>query len=311
MSPHTETPSLSINGHAFELGSDALGELKRATSSDDPRALRAQLDADGYLFLPGFFDRDDVLAVRQAIVERLGRSGALQPGTDPMDAVAIPGDEKVEGFFFEPDSHSDILKIEKLQRLLYDGRLISFYEALLGGPIRHFDFTWLRTTPPGKGAMIHTDIIFMGRGTSNLFTSWVPYGDVPREMGGLAILERSLHDETIRTVYGSQDVDTYCENLGQERPGNWEWPNVNPTLAEDPAELRRSVGGRWLTTDYRAGDLLVFGMHTAHGAFDNQTDRIRLTSDSRYQLASDPIDERWIGPDPVGHGSAGKRGLVC
>jgi hypothetical protein len=306
-----ETSSLSINGRALELGSDALGELARSAAGDDPRTLRARLDGDGYLFVPGFFERDDVLAVRRAIVKRLARGGALQPGTDPMDAVAVPGDEKVDGFFFEPDGHSRVLAIEPLQRLLYEGRLMRFQEALLGGPIRHFDFTWLRSTPPGRGTWIHTDIVFMGRGTSNLFTSWVPYGDVPREMGGLAVLERSLHDHAIRTVYGSQDVDTYCENLGQKRPGDYEWPNVNPILAEDPAELRRSVGGRWLTTDYQAGDLLVFGMHTAHGGLDNRTDRIRLTSDSRYQLASDPIDERWIGPDPRGHSAAGKRGIVC
>jgi hypothetical protein len=52
-------------------------------------------------------------------------------------------------------------------------------------------------------------------------------------------------------------------------------------------------------------------MYTAHGALDNRTDRLRLSSDSRYQLASEPIDERWVGPDPVGHQAAGKRGIVC
>jgi hypothetical protein len=52
-------------------------------------------------------------------------------------------------------------------------------------------------------------------------------------------------------------------------------------------------------------------MFTAHGALDNRTDRIRLSSDSRYQLAADPVDERWVGPHPAGHTKAGKRGVVC
>jgi len=44
---------------------------------------------------------------------------------------------------------------------------------------------------------------------------------------------------------------------------------------------------------------------------DNQTNKVRLSTDTRYQLASEPIDERWIGENPPAHGPAGKRGLIC
>jgi hypothetical protein len=44
---------------------------------------------------------------------------------------------------------------------------------------------------------------------------------------------------------------------------------------------------------------------------DNRSNRLRLSSDSRYQLAAEPVDERWVGEDPPGHSSAGKRGRVC
>jgi len=71
------------------------------------------------------------------------------------------------------------------------------------------------------------------------------------------------------------------------------------------------VGGRWLTSQYRAGDLLVFSMYTVHASLDNHSDRIRLSSDTRYQLASEPIDERWIGEAPSAHGRASKRGRIC
>jgi hypothetical protein len=67
-----------------------------------------------------------------------------------------------------------------------------------------------------------------------------------------------------------------------------------------------------VTRDYRAGDLLVFTMHTAHLGLDNNTsDRFRLSSDSRYQPASEPADPRWVGTDPAGHGAASKQGLIC
>ena len=91
---------------------------------------------------------------------------------------------------------------------------------------------------------------------------------------------------------------------GNISPGGW--------LSRTPAKLRERLGGRWLTTpEYRAGDLLLFTMFTVHASLDNHSRHIRLSSDTRYQLASDPVDERWIGPNPIGHGPAGKRGMIC
>jgi hypothetical protein len=37
----------------------------------------------------------------------------------------------------------------------------------------------------------------------------------------------------------------------------------------------------------------------------------RRTAISHNQLASEPADERWIGPNPIAHGAAGKKGKVC
>jgi hypothetical protein len=114
--------------------------------------------------------------------------------------------------------------------------------------------------------------------------------------------------------YGSKDVDTYCENRvgtgftnmgggGNITNGGW--------LSKDPITLRKRLGGRWLTTDYRAGDVLIFTVFNVHTSLDNNTNRIRLSSDTRYQLASEPVDERWIGEQPIAHGPEGKRGMIC
>ena len=63
------------------------------------------------------------------------------------------------------------------------------------------------------------------------------------------------------------------------------------------------------------GDVLIFTMRTVHASIDNRTQTLRLSTDTRYQPADAPIDERWItGPDgasPVAHGLAGKRGRIC
>jgi ectoine hydroxylase-related dioxygenase (phytanoyl-CoA dioxygenase family) len=211
---------------------------------------------------------------------------------------------------FKPDLAHDN---EPLHRLLYSGRIMRLYERLLGGPVRHYDFTWMRAVSPGRFTRPHGDIVFMGRGTHDLYTAWVPLGDIPLLMGGLMVLEASHRLRPIRDEYAKRDVDTYCENVpGQKEHAlttGWLWDG---TISDNPRRLRHDLGGRWLTApSYRMGDLLTFTSYTLHASLDNHTDRIRLSSDSRYQLAGAPVDERWIGEAPVGHGPAGKRGLIC
>ena len=64
---------------------------------------------------------------------------------------------------------------------------------------------------------------------------------------------------------------------------------------------------RLLSADFSVGDLLVFGMNTLHGSLDNHSaiGRVRLSCDVRYQPASDPLDERYFGPDPTGASGEG------
>ena len=56
------------------------------------------------------------------------------------------------------------------------------------------------------------------------------------------------------------------------------------------------------------GDLLTFSMKLVHASLDNQSDAIRISTDTRYQLASEPTDDRWVGPAPRGHVGFHKRG---
>ena len=90
---------------------------------------------------------------------------------------------------------------------------------------------------------------------------------------------------------------------GNIRDGGW--------LSDNPVKLRNALGGRWLTANYEAGDVLIFSVFTVHTSLDNASNRVRLSTDTRYQRADEPIDERWIGDEPIGHGAAGKRGKIC
>ncbi len=295
-------------GCKLDPSKEAFGELRdSADLANDAEALRARMAEDGYLFLRGYLDREAVLDARREITARLAAGGMLDLNYPVMDAVAPPKEASV----FTPKAARHNAPLE---RVLYAGRMMEFYRRLLGGPVRHYDFTWLRTMQPGQGSQPHCDIVYMGRGTRRLYTAWVPIGDVPLPVGGLIILENSHRQAAKLSQYLNRDVDHYCTNRDDApliESGEKYWQDWNGSLSNHPARLREKLGGRWLTAEFRAGDLLTFGMATVHASLDNQTDRVRISSDSRYQLASEAVDERWVGENPVGHGPASKRGRIC
>ena len=302
-------PPPTSAGCALDTSPECFGTLQSSADLvSDSAALRVRMQTDGYLYLPGFLNRSDVQDARDQQLKYLADEGHLDANFSSEEAVAVSGASI-------PMTADSARENRALMRILYSGRLMEFFEQFLGGAVRHFDYTWLRAVPPGLGTAPHMDIVYMGRGTTNLYTTWTPLGDVDLEMGGLMILEGAHHHEKLRQNYGSKDVDTYCSNrrepLAANELGGGGTIQQGGALSRDPVRLRERLGGRWLTAEFQMGDVLIFGMYTVHASLDNQSNRIRLSSDSRYQLASEPADERWIGENPVMHGDDAKRGLIC
>ncbi|MEI8313634.1 MAG: phytanoyl-CoA dioxygenase family protein [Verrucomicrobiota bacterium] len=295
-------------GRELDTRAESIGELECSASLlAEPQALQERMREDGYLFIRGFFQREDVMAARRTVVSRLLAAGVLEPGTDPMQAIARK--ERHQHSPYELARNNP-----ELRNLLYRGRIMDFYRNLFEEDVRHFDFTWFRAVLPGHGTKPHCDMVYMGRGTRDrLFTAWIPIGDVPVEVGGLMILEGSHQQKDRLRAYLDLDVDAYCTNgrhAGEIESGRRMWER-DGALSNNPVSLREKLGGRWLTASFRAGDLLTFPMHTVHASLDNPSGHVRLSSDSRYQPASEPVDERWIGEKQVGHSTAGKRGRIC
>ncbi|WP_049822970.1 hypothetical protein [Thermobaculum terrenum] len=184
--------------------------------------------------MPEFLERDLVLEARHNITERLAQEGLIDPNYPAEEAVAAPGLDLA----FKPDLAHDN---EPLHRLLYSGKMMEFYESLLGGEVRHFDFTWMRAIAPGRYTKPHGDIVFMGRGTHDLYTAWVPLGDIPIQMEGLMVLEGSHRVGYVREEYTQRDVDSYCENIPEQREralqGGWVWDG---TISDNPGNCATS-----------------------------------------------------------------------
>jgi hypothetical protein len=286
------------NGFELDTSPSKFGELRDANALlSDADALRKRMEDDAYLLLRDYLDKDVVLAARRELLEKLASVGEIDESRPLMDAIASgkTGRKSENG----RDVWKDMRTGEAVRRMVHQGKIIQFFEHFLGGEVRAFDFVWLRVIKVGKGSGFHYDWLYMGRGTPNLYTAWIPIGDVPLTDGPLTLLENSHRLKDVKDTYGSIDIDEVS------KPHNYE----NGWLGKNPVEIQNKYGGRLLTTNFKAGDLMVFPMWMLHGSLDNVNPegRIRLSSDTRYQLASEPVDHRWVGDNPIAHGPEAKR----
>ena len=270
-----------------------MGELRDSSHLlDNISAMRARIAEDGYLLLRGFIDRERVLHARRTILHYMDEQQVLMPDEPLLEGVMPKGGRGVRLTGKDGISHqSDILAVIEADRLF------TFFARFFDEPATTFTYKWLRAVGNEQYTGAHCDIVYMGSGSQNLHTVWIPFGDIPVEQGTLAMCVGSHTDprfERIRQTYGRMDVD-------RDRTEGW--------FSRDPLELADTHGGRWQTTNFRAGDVMIFGMYTMHASTTNLTNRFRLSCDVRYQPAGDPVDSRWGGQSLTGHTVHGQQPL--
>src|SRR5437868_5978451 len=113
-------------------------------------------------------------------------------------------------------------------------------------------------TPP------HQDHFFI-RHTTEFRTAWIPLMHVEPAMGGLALAERS-------------HLSGLCDHVEHETAYSY----IFRGRKQRGIPLDR-IEQRWLTAEYRPGDLLLFHSLMIHRALPNFSDRIRLSLDTRFQ----------------------------
>ncbi|MGQ0663921.1 MAG: phytanoyl-CoA dioxygenase family protein [Pseudomonadota bacterium] len=275
---------------------ELIGELKDSSDVLSHRpALRRRLAEDGYLLLRGGLDRDEVLAARREVFARLAEVGEVREPA--AEGIATGSSRRAEiggelGAFWR-----SVCEGPALRRLTHAGRLRRIAARVFGCPVRPFDFLWLRAMAAERASPLHFDHVYMNRGTDRVLSAWVPLGDVPAGEGPLLVVEGSHRFDDLIAAYRGHDVDR-----DPSRPGH---------LGRDAVGLARQRGGRLLTADFQASDVVLFGMFTLHGSFDNasQAGRVRLSCDVRYQPRDARRDDRWFGSPPPGHGGKSYGGL--
>ncbi len=276
----------------LEFPSSELSQLRESNDRlGDAPALWRTMDADGYLLLRALIARETVLSAREAVLMHMREQRVLHPDTPVLEGVMPPGGPSIRLMGRKGIAqHPDVLAV------LEHPALYALFGALFGEPALTFPYKWLRAVGNEAYTGAHFDFVYMGRGSQNLYTVWIPFGDVPISQGSLAICRGSHRLDSfarIRDTYGRMDVD---------RDGISGW------FERDPMRIVERFGGQWQGADYRAGDVIIFGMHTMHASTTNLSNRFRLSCDVRYQPAGDPVDERWKR-DGSGHYGEAQRDM--
>ena len=288
-SPASGVNTVRLGKREVVPGSRGLGWLKPLSlATESVEVLRARLLEDGYLLLRGVVPTATVTAARRVVLEHLAAQGLVDTARPLMEGgMAVDANGATGAYLGGVEAvthHPDFLG------LVEGPALVGTVEQVLGEASITPRYKWLRAVGSGDGTSPHYDVVFMGRGTrQRLFTCWTPLGDIGIDNGPLALLAGSHNLDSyqkVRETYGKADVDV---------------DNIDSNFSHDPLEISERYGAQWQTAEFKAGDVLLFGMYTMHAALSNATDRLRLSCDVRFQPASEPIDPRWFGDKPVGN----------
>jgi len=277
---------------------DALmGELPDSTALlDRPTALRERLAADGFLYLKGVLDKELVAAARAEVLQRLVAVGEVaEPASEAIATGTSRRDELIEdrGVFWKSVSEGPMLRA-----LSHGAAMNRIMQLVVGDPVRPQDYMFLRTGARGRATGLHFDYPFFTRAHDQVYTVWLPIGDVPVTDGPLVVVEGSNYfSDLIDPMMG---FDVARDN------------SRKATLDQDAVTLAQQRGARLLTRNFEAGDIAVFGMYTLHGSLENYSsvNRVRLSCDVRWQPLSLPLDTRYFGANPGGTTGAGYGELV-
>ena len=279
-----------IDGRAIE--EEFLGELRQTKQTGHNGCeFRLNLEKDGYLFFRGLIDSLDIQAARNEIFEQLKNVDELEdPFGEGIFSHRSRRDElfKDRGEFWETVSNGEFLR--KVTNGTVLKRLMS---QVFGSPAVGFDYLFLRAVPRGRFTHLHCDSGFFTRATNRVLTCWIAFTEITLDKGPLFVIEDSHKFMDIRKNFDNFDVVFNKEQKA--------------SIDEDPVSFANKRNAKLLTTNFKPGDVLIFGMHTLHGAFENRAtdDRIRLTCDIRYQPISEPRDPRYFGVSPGGTTGAG------
>ena len=231
----------------------------------DPQLLHALAHNEGVVLLRGLIPQMDLEPVRQVMTTAAKEVGWLTRGKGLPGVVESGSDPCWQRWYQKVQSarvfHAlpHVPAIQAAMRCVLGGAVLTHPRNIarcVGPRTKAF------TTPP------HQDVWYIG-GTSNIWTLWAPMTDCPEELGGLAVLPKThlLGHLASRQATGAGGRGIAC-----------------------------ALGDTWAWEPLVAGDVLIFHGQTIHQGCDNQSERLRLSVDLRFQRADEPVRHDSLEP---------------
>lgn len=233
---------------------------------NNPAALRERAAEDGYLYFKRLVDPKAILNVRRQILEVARKHGWLDGLAPLMDGIAKKGACYVESVSPEwVGYYNDILRVRDLHALALNPAILGMFEKLFGETVVPHSRNICRLIFPQNTRFTtpaHQDYVHI-KGTRDTWTMWIPGGDCPSALGGLAIAP------------------------GTHRLGELK---THAAYGAGGSGVEIAADSRWVLGDLECGDVLTFHSLTVHQGRDNLTEnRLRVSFDFRYQPLSHPI----------------------
>jgi ectoine hydroxylase-related dioxygenase (phytanoyl-CoA dioxygenase family) len=278
-------------GVALDRSASAWAQMRDSTPYlNDIDVVRERMSQDGYVLLRNVLDKGHVMAARKQVLDD------STAGPNPPDGTEKAGLHTGEGT--RAAVHGENHRFPAVRNLVRSDAIGDIFRRYFAEPPRAYDYIWLRTATRGQGTGPHCDIVYMGRGAQEIYTVWMPLGDVPLSHGPIIVLEGS-HRAPVPLSYLTMDIDA-GRNWSRIRYRHGRFFRGGD-YSRNPRAVQRQFGLRWLSTNFNAGDILIFSARTMHGTLDNLSNELRISVDARYQRLSEPADDRWVGPHPAGH----------
>lgn len=235
-----------IDNNNNKIAENKFGPI-RETDPSNIAEIQNCLKEDGYVLLRGFLDsvqvRDASTSVQTFLSQKFkGKRGVLLTGCKEV-------------------THSAVMsKVTEAPAL--HGLFRKFFRA----PARCFDTKWLRSTACGQFTTAHSDAFFFrGHLHTQMYTCWIPLGDVDYGDGPLVLCP------------GSHKV------RGYERFRPDELPTGLHLFLRQPST-------HWVTTSFKAGDVVIFDIKTVHASLPNTNASSRISVDTRWLPVSSEED---------------------
>lgn len=238
---------------------------------DDPVALRARADADGYLLLRELLPRELVEDVGNELGGIMADAGWIAPDRPLASATANAAHQCVEpqpafmAVFYEQ------LSRKSLHALKMHDRLMALFHTLFDEAPLCVPHCVMRMAFPGMehyATPAHQDITHF-EGSHKNWAAWIPFTPIDEQTGGLAVASGShrgpIYDMRPTLGAGQMIIDADIDEL------DWRWSPMTP------------------------GDVLVHNCVGVHKGLPNRATTMRVSVDARYQPLSEPVAEKCLG----------------